>query len=46
MKLRIKALIDNIALLEKEMNRNFERFKLFVTNNPNLTEEQKKAILG
>lgn len=39
MKLRIKALIDNIALLEKEMNRNFERFKLFVTNNPNLTEE-------
>lgn len=39
MKLRIKGLLDNIAALEKEMNRNFERFKLFITNNPNLTEE-------
>lgn len=39
MKLRIKALLDNIAALEKEMNRNFERFKIFITNNPNLSEE-------
>ncbi|CAK93569.1 unnamed protein product (macronuclear) [Paramecium tetraurelia] len=46
MKLRIKNLLDNIAALEKEMNRNFERFKLFISNNPNLSEEQKKAILG
>lgn len=39
MKLRIKTLLDNIASLEKEMNRNFERFKLFITNNPNLSDE-------
>lgn len=39
MKLRIKTLLDNIAALEKEMNRNFERFKLFITNNPNLSDE-------
>ena len=39
MKLRIKTLLDNIASLEKEMNRNFERFRLFITNNPNLSEE-------
>lgn len=39
MKLRIKTLIDNIASLEKEMNRNFERFRMFISNNPNLTDE-------
>jgi len=38
MKLRIRNLVDNIASLEKEMNRNFERFKLFIMNSA-LTDE-------
>lgn len=39
MKLRVKALIESVEALEKEINRNFERFKMFITNNPNLTDE-------
>ena len=39
MKLRVKSLIESVEALEKEINRNFERFKMFITNNPNLTDE-------
>lgn len=30
MKFRIKNLIDNVAILEKEYNRSLERFRLFI----------------
>lgn len=45
MKLRIKTLLDSITDLEKEINRNFERFKLFVMNS-NLPDDMKKALLA
>lgn len=45
MKLRIKSLLDSITDLEKEINRNFERFKLFVMNS-NLPDDMKKALLA
>jgi hypothetical protein len=30
MKFRIKNLLDNVAILEKDFNRSLERFRLFV----------------
>lgn len=45
MKLKLKELLDEIKLLEKENKGALERFKNFI-NNSNLTEEQKKMLLG
>lgn len=30
MKFRIKNLLDNVAILEKDFNRSLERFRLFI----------------
>jgi hypothetical protein len=45
MKLRIKTLMDSVADLEKEINRNYDRFKAFIMNS-NMSDELKRSILN
>lgn len=44
MKLRIRTLLDNVKDLESEINRNFEKFRVFIVSS-NIPEEIKKNLL-
>lgn len=45
MKLRVQQLLDSIGDLQKEINRNFDRFKAFIMNS-NISDEMKKTLLN
>lgn len=44
MKMRIKTLVDSVTDLEKELGRNFERFKAYIMNS-NIPDDLKKLFL-
>ncbi|KAL4479494.1 hypothetical protein ABPG72_011816 [Tetrahymena utriculariae] len=45
LKLKLKELVDEIKLLEKENKGALEKFKQFIMNS-NLTDEQKRMLIG
>lgn len=46
MKLKLKELFDVITSLEKENKDNMQKFKNWIMADPNLTDEQKRMLLG
>lgn len=46
MKLKLKELFDVITELERENKDNMQKFRNFIMADPNLTDEQKRMLLG